>query len=72
MDGKYAMDAGIPEQFCQLISGFYALDHLQFEVAARNYQVLMKGSDSLFFQSGGRAWVHGQDFGIIIETIGVS
>ena len=32
-DGKFAMDAAIPEQFCQLISGFYALDHLQFEVA---------------------------------------
>ena len=31
-DSKFAMDAAIPEQFCQLISGFYALDHLQFEV----------------------------------------
>jgi hypothetical protein len=31
-DGKYAVDAAIPEQFCKLISGFYALDHLQFEV----------------------------------------
>ena len=32
-DGKFAMDVAIPEQFCQLISGFYALDHLQFEVS---------------------------------------
>jgi hypothetical protein len=32
VDGKYAIDAGMSEQFCQLISGFYALDHLQFEV----------------------------------------
>jgi hypothetical protein len=31
-DGKFALDAAIPEQFCQLISGFYALDHLQFDV----------------------------------------
>src|SRR5204863_5719662 len=31
-DGKYAMEFAIPEQFCQLISGFYALDHFQFEV----------------------------------------
>ena len=31
-DSKFAMDFVIPEQFCQLISGFYALDHLQFEV----------------------------------------
>jgi hypothetical protein len=31
-DGKFAVEAAIPEQFCQLISGFYALDHLQFEV----------------------------------------
>jgi Nuclear pore complex assembly len=32
LDAKFALKARIPEQFCQLISGFYALDHLQFEV----------------------------------------
>src|SRR3981189_1995567 len=32
LDSKFSLDASIPEQFCQLISGFYALDHLQFEV----------------------------------------
>ena len=32
-DTKFAMEVAIPEQFCQLISGFYALDHLQFEVS---------------------------------------
>ena len=32
IDGKYASEQAIPEQFCQLISGFYAMDHLQFEV----------------------------------------
>jgi len=32
VDGNFATEAAIPEQFCQLISGFYALDHLQFEV----------------------------------------
>jgi hypothetical protein len=31
-DGKFAIDVSIPEQFCKLISGFYALDNLQFEV----------------------------------------
>lgn len=32
LDVKFATERAIPEQFCQLISGFYAFDHLQFEV----------------------------------------
>jgi hypothetical protein len=35
-DSKFAMEVAIPEQFCQLISGFYALDHLQFDVHSLN------------------------------------
>lgn len=35
-DAKFAIEAAIPEQFCQLISGFYALDHSQFEVSPFN------------------------------------
>ena len=36
LDAKFALEARIPEQFCQLISGFYSLDHLQFEVLWRD------------------------------------
>lgn len=36
LDIKFAAERAIPEQFCQLISGFYAFDHLQFEVTLDN------------------------------------
>ena len=71
LDGKYASDAGIPEQFCQLISGFYALDHLQFEVGPQTTPVFRQkltfiaGSHSVFFVSGCSAGLHGQDLGIV-------
>jgi hypothetical protein len=76
VDGKYAVDAGIPEQFCQLISGFYALDHLQFEVSNSLTFVakvdFLEGSDSVFVVSGGSAGVHRQDLGVIVTTDRVS
>jgi hypothetical protein len=44
-DTKFAVENSIPEQFCQLISGFYALDHLQFEEAVQcfSYPLVVPG-----------------------------
>jgi hypothetical protein len=47
-DAKFAIDVAIPEQFCQLISGFYAFDHLQFEVSPHNMVDLGKEAVQCF------------------------
>lgn len=59
LDAKFALETSIPEQFCQLISGFYALDHLQFEVSLHlKERMLIGGSGSVFFVSAGCPWIY--------------
>jgi protein ELYS len=48
VDGEFASENAIPDSFCQLISGFYALDHLQFEVRPLDDREVTQDAIQLF------------------------
>jgi Nuclear pore complex assembly len=69
VDSKFAAEAPIPEQFCQLISGFYALDHLHFEVILLRLS-LIEGCNSSFLVSSSVSGLHRQDLVYTAKTFG--
>jgi hypothetical protein len=71
LDGKYASEQAIPEQFCELISGFYAMDHLQFEVCIGRWK-LNVGSGTPLLLSERVSRVYGSHSQCIPSTFRVS